>query len=51
VHHPVVGRLHLHRDKLPVDGLLVVLYYADAGSESAEKLALLASLVESNGQS
>jgi transcriptional regulator with XRE-family HTH domain len=46
VNHPVLGRLHLHRDKLPVDGLLLVLYYADAGSESAEKLSLLASLVE-----
>ena len=46
VNHPVVGELHLHRDKLPVEGLLLVLYYADAGSESAEKLALLASLVE-----
>jgi len=46
VNHPVVGELHLHRDKLPVGGLLLVLYYADAGSESAEKLALLASLVE-----
>ena len=44
VHHPVVGELHLHRDKLPVDGLTLVLYYADAGSDSAEKLQLLASL-------
>ncbi|MEV6823610.1 helix-turn-helix transcriptional regulator [Amycolatopsis sp. NPDC051102] len=49
VNHPVLGRLHLHRDKLPVDGLLLVLYYADAGSESAEKLSLLASLVEPGG--
>jgi transcriptional regulator with XRE-family HTH domain len=48
--HPVVGELRLHRDKLPVDGLLLVLYYADAGSESAEKLELLASLVGSNGR-
>lgn len=45
VNHPVVGELHLHRDKLPVEGLVLVLYYADAGSESADKLALLASLV------
>ena len=44
INHPVVGELTLHRDKLPVDGVLLVLYYADAGSESAEKLALLASL-------
>ncbi|GAA0580698.1 helix-turn-helix transcriptional regulator [Paractinoplanes ferrugineus] len=42
--HPMVGELVLHRDKLPVHGLLLVLYYAEAGSESAEKLALLASL-------
>ena len=44
VHHPVVGELHLHRDKLPVEDVTLVLYYADAGSESAEKLQLLASL-------
>jgi transcriptional regulator with XRE-family HTH domain len=46
VNHPVVGELTLHRDKLPVEGLLLVLYYADAGSESAARLALLASLAE-----
>ena len=46
VNHPVVGELHLHRDKLPVGGLLLVLYYPAAGSGSAEKLALLASLIE-----
>lgn len=44
VHHPVVGELLLHREKLPVEGLLLVLYYPDANGESAEKLALLASL-------
>lgn len=44
VNHPVVGELHLHRDKLPVDGVLLVLYYADQGSESDEKLRVLASL-------
>jgi transcriptional regulator with XRE-family HTH domain len=47
--HPVVGELTLHRDKLPVDGVVLVLYYADAGSDSAEKLAMLGSLVESGG--
>jgi transcriptional regulator with XRE-family HTH domain len=46
VNHPVVGELHLHRDKLPVDGLLLVLYYADQGSQSDEKLRLLASLAQ-----
>jgi len=46
VNHPVLGPLSLHRDKLPVDEVILVLYYADAGSDSAEKLAMLASLVE-----
>jgi len=47
VNHPVVGTLHLNREKLPVDGLILVLYYADEGSESAEKLHTLASLAAS----
>ncbi|MFD7132028.1 helix-turn-helix domain-containing protein [Streptomyces sp. NPDC059894] len=46
VNHPVVGELRLHRDKLPVDDLLLVLYYADQGSESEEKLRLLASTAQ-----
>ena len=46
VNHPVVGELHLHRDKLPVDGLILVLYYADQGSQSDEKLRLLASMAQ-----
>ena len=46
VNHPVVGELRLHQDKLPVDGLLLVLYYADQGSESDEKLRLLASMAQ-----
>jgi transcriptional regulator with XRE-family HTH domain len=44
VHHPVVGELQLHRDKLPVGDVTLVVYYADAGSDGAEKLRLLASL-------
>lgn len=44
VNHPVVGELRLHRDKLPVEGILLVVYYPDAGSESDERLRLLASL-------
>jgi transcriptional regulator with XRE-family HTH domain len=44
VHHPVVGELQLHREKLPVADLTLVVYYPDAGGESAEKLRLLASL-------
>ncbi|WP_249999124.1 helix-turn-helix domain-containing protein [Actinoplanes sp. M2I2] len=47
VRHPVVGELTLHRDKLPVDGLLLVLYYADETGDNAEKLRLLASLAAS----
>jgi hypothetical protein len=46
VHHPVVGELRLHRDKLPVGDVLLVLYYADQGSESDEKLRLLASMAQ-----
>ncbi|WP_432570826.1 helix-turn-helix domain-containing protein [Kineococcus sp. SYSU DK005] len=48
VDHPVVGELRLHRDKLPVEGVLLVVYYPDTGSDSAEKLQLLASLAGTN---
>ena len=44
VNHPVVGELRLNRDKLPVGDVLLVLYYPDQGSESDEKLRMLASL-------
>lgn len=44
VHHPVVGELTLHRDKLPVDGVVLVVYYADEGSPSADRLRLLGTL-------
>ncbi|GLY15020.1 helix-turn-helix transcriptional regulator [Kineosporia rhizophila] len=44
VQHPGLGRLQLHRDKLPLDGLTLVVYYADQGSESAGKLGLLGPL-------
>ena len=47
VDHPVVGELRLHRDKLPVEGVLLVVYYPDADGDSAEKLQPLASLAES----
>ncbi|WP_375479935.1 helix-turn-helix domain-containing protein [uncultured Jatrophihabitans sp.] len=47
VNHPVVGELRLHRDKLPVGDLTLVLYYPDIGSDSAEKLRVLASLATS----
>ncbi|MFJ9038145.1 helix-turn-helix domain-containing protein [Streptomyces sp. NPDC102406] len=44
VHHPVVGDLRLHRDKLPVDDVILVVYYPDKDSDSDEKLRLLAAL-------
>jgi hypothetical protein len=47
LHHPQVGDLTLSREKLAVsgaDGQLLVLYHAQPGTPSAEKLALLASL-------
>jgi transcriptional regulator with XRE-family HTH domain len=43
-HHPVVGELRLHRDKLPIDEVILVLYYPDTNSDSDEKLRLLAAL-------
>ncbi len=42
--HPVVGEMQLYRDKLPVDDVILVVYYPEQGSAGAEKLALLASL-------
>ncbi len=44
VRHPVVGELRLHRDTLPVDDVILVVYYPDKDSDSDEKLRLLASL-------
>lgn len=44
VNHPTVGALRLNRDKLPVGNLILVLYYPDNPSDSADKLRLLASL-------
>lgn len=47
--HPQVGELTLNREKLAVtgaDGQVLVVYHPDAGTGSAEKLALLASCAE-----
>lgn len=44
VNHPVVGPVRLHREKLPVDDLILVLYYPDQAGHDAERLSLLASL-------
>jgi len=43
--HPQVGELRLNREKLSIggtDGIMLVIYHPDAGSDAAEKLALLA---------
>lgn len=44
-HHPQVGDLSLDREKLAVsgtDGLMLVVYHPEPGTDSADKLALLA---------
>ncbi|MER7179364.1 helix-turn-helix transcriptional regulator [Streptomyces hyaluromycini] len=46
IDHPQVGRLRLNRERLSVSGTAgqtLVVYHPDPGSDSAEKLALLAS--------
>jgi transcriptional regulator with XRE-family HTH domain len=46
MNHPQVGELTLNRERLTVagtDSLMLVVFHPDAGSDSAEKLALLAS--------
>jgi transcriptional regulator with XRE-family HTH domain len=50
--HPQVGDLTLSREKLAVggaEGQLLVIYHAQPGTSSAEKLALLASLASPTG--
>ena len=47
IHHPQVGDLTLSREKLAIGGAqgqLLAIYHAQPGTNSAEKLALLASL-------
>ena len=44
--HPQVGEITLNREKLEINGSggqILAIYHADAGSDNAEKLALLAS--------
>ncbi|MEU1397531.1 helix-turn-helix transcriptional regulator [Micromonospora zamorensis] len=46
IDHPQVGELVLNRERLSIagtEGLMLVVYHPDAGSDNAEKLALLAS--------
>jgi transcriptional regulator with XRE-family HTH domain len=48
VDHPQLGELILDREKLAVtgaDGMMLVVYHAEPGTESAEKLALLGATV------
>jgi transcriptional regulator with XRE-family HTH domain len=48
--HPQVGDMTLSREKLGIDGVTrqrLVIYHAQAGTDSADKLALLASLAAS----
>jgi hypothetical protein len=50
MHHPEVGDLELHREKLIVagtEGQLLVIYHADPGTASAQALALLGSIAAS----
>ncbi|HEY4851943.1 MAG TPA: hypothetical protein VII22_14195 [Streptosporangiaceae bacterium] len=47
IHHPQVGDLTLSREKLAIggaEGQLLVVYHAQPGTSSADKLTLLASL-------
>ena len=44
--HPQVGELRLDREKLAItgtDGMMLVIYHAEPGSDAADRLALLAS--------
>ncbi len=45
IDHPQVGSMTLNRERLAIsgtDGLMLVVHHADAGSDDAEKLAVLA---------
>jgi transcriptional regulator with XRE-family HTH domain len=50
MHHPAVGALELHREKLIVAGTenqILVIYHADPGTASAQALALLGTIAAS----
>ncbi|MFE1646104.1 helix-turn-helix transcriptional regulator [Microbacterium sp. P01] len=44
VQHPMVGDLQLHREKMQVEDLVLVVYYAEQGSPSAKRLRMLDAL-------
>ncbi len=47
IHHPLVGDLHLRREKMAVigaDGLQIVMYHAEPGTPDADALTLLTTL-------
>jgi hypothetical protein len=49
IDHPQVGDLQLNREKLSIGGTagqMLVIYHPDAGTDSADKLALLASAIQ-----
>jgi hypothetical protein len=49
VDHPQVGELRLNREKLVIGGTasqMLVIYHPDPGADNADKLALLASAMQ-----
>lgn len=44
VQHPVVGPLQLHREKMQLEDFILVVYYADENSPTAERLRMLHTL-------
>ena len=54
MYHPQVGELELHYENLQIsgtDGQALIIYHADAGSHTAQALALLAKLAAEGGPS
>ena len=48
INHPVVGLMQLDREKLAISGtddVMLVIYHPAPGTDSADKLALLASVI------
>jgi transcriptional regulator with XRE-family HTH domain len=54
IDHPTVGSLTLNREKLAIDGgsggLILAIYHPDAGTDSADKLSILASYTAGSSQ-